>query len=93
LPFEAIDVASPRFQLHHTFLSPTSLTAILENFLAQYPALQSFLETMKSYYITPKVILLFIFGLLVFIRGINADDKTPPSTLQIGAPNNKKLQC
>jgi hypothetical protein len=41
---------------------------------------------MKSYYITPKVILLFIFGLLVFIRGITADDKTPPSTLQIGPP-------
>ena len=41
---------------------------------------------MKSYYITPKVILLFIFGLLVFIRGITADDKTPPSTLQIGLP-------
>jgi hypothetical protein len=46
---------------------------------------------MKSYYITPKVILLFIFGLLVFIRGITADDKTPPSTLQIGLPLPKML--
>jgi len=42
---------------------------------------------MKSYYITPKVLLLFIFGLLLVIRGINADEKTPPSTLQIGTPS------
>jgi hypothetical protein len=66
--------------------------AILDAFLAQYPAIQSVLETMKSYYITPKVILLFIFGLLVFIRGITADDKTPPSTLQIGLPPKNNMQ-
>src|SRR5271154_5232285 len=68
--------------------SPTvlSVTAILDDFLAQYPAIQSLLETMKSYYITPKIIILFIFGLLFFICGITADDKTPPSTLQIGLP-------
>lgn len=39
---------------------------------------------MKTY-ISPKVFLLFIFGLLIVIRGINAEEeKIPPKTLQIG---------
>jgi hypothetical protein len=40
---------------------------------------------MKNY-ITPKVLILLVFGLLLVVRGINADEKTPPSTLQIGSP-------
>lgn len=53
----------------------------LDQFLANYPAVQSVLETMKPYF---KPLLLLILGLLVVIRGIRAEDKTPPTTLQIG---------
>ena len=38
---------------------------------------------MKTYF-SPRILLLMVFGLLLVIRGIKADDKTPPSTLQIG---------
>ena len=57
----------------------------LDQIFEQYPTLQYLVETMKTY-ISPKVLLLFIFGFLIVIRGIKAEEKTPPKTLQIGIP-------
>jgi hypothetical protein len=39
---------------------------------------------MKTY-ITPKILLLLLFGLLLVARDVvSSDEKAPPSTLQIG---------
>jgi len=38
---------------------------------------------MKTY-ISPKFLLLLVFGLLLVVHAVKADEKTPPSTLQIG---------
>jgi len=55
----------------------------LDQFIAQYPALQSLYLTMKTY-ITPKILLLLVFSLLLIARGVVSDEKAPPTTLQIG---------
>lgn len=55
----------------------------LDHFLSQYPFLQSLYSAMRTY-ITPKILLLFVFGLLLVARGVVSDEKTPPGTLQIG---------
>src|SRR5579859_3915988 len=67
-------------------VTSTSITCTLDQFsqyLSQYPALQSLYATMRTY-ITPKILLLLVFGLLLVARGVTSDEKTPPSTLQIG---------
>jgi len=58
-------------------------TKTLAQLLAHLPSIEQAIEVMKTY-ITPKFLLLFIFGLLIFVRGIKADEKEPPTTLQIG---------
>jgi hypothetical protein len=35
-------------------------------------------------YLSPKLLLLLFLGILLVARGITADEKTPPSSLQIG---------
>ena len=65
-------------------LAPHPLEYIeLDQYLSQFPALQSLTETMRTYF-DPKLLLLFVFGILLVIRGIHAEDKAPPATLQIG---------
>ncbi len=58
----------------------------LDQFIAQYPTLQSYIETMKNF-LASKYFLLFIFGILLIVHAIKAEvEKTPPKTLQIGIP-------
>lgn len=76
------------FRLHRT--SPTlhhycNSTTILDQFLCEYPALESVYSAMKTY-ISPKLLLLLVFGLLLVARGVVSDEKAPPTTLQIGTP-------
>jgi hypothetical protein len=42
-------------------------------------------------YLSPKFLLLLFLGILLVARGITADEKTPPATLQIGIST--LLQC
>jgi hypothetical protein len=74
-------------RLHFEFTHFKFRSITLDQFLEQYPTLQHLVEVMKTY-ITPQSLLLFIFGLLIVIRGIKAEEKTPPKTLQIGIPSN-----
>jgi hypothetical protein len=84
-------LSSSRTSLHIKSPSPPTPTLdqihaqypALDHFLSQYPLLQSLYSAMRTY-ITPKILLLFVFGLLLVARGVVSDEKTPPATLQIG---------
>jgi hypothetical protein len=56
---------------------------ILHRFLSSHPIAQQLADTMQHYF-NYKILLLLTFGLLVVMRGIRAEDKAPPTSLQIG---------